>query len=399
MANSLLTPQVITKESLRILHDNLGFVKQINRQYDDSYAQAGARIGDSLKIRLPNQFTVRSGATISVQDVSEASVTLQLATQKGVDFTFSSSELALTIDQFSARYLRPAVARLASEIESDALSMIKDVYNFVDDDATAVSFLGYMKAKQKLDEFLAPDDQERVALAPPTHVTKFADATKALFVPTKNLDRQGIRGLLGNWAGFDFSTHTMLTAQATGTSAKVTGYTVNETTAGDDGTVTVAAGANTFKKGDVLTLAGCNAVHPETKADLGYLKQFVVTADYAGGAGSVSISPTTVLTGAKQNITAFATNGGNVVKVGAGASETYVQSLLFHPDAFTIAFADLPDVSQYGAWGAREVMDNISMRIGRQWDITNDRIPCRMDVFYGYKTIRPELAVRYHADG
>ena len=131
MANSLLTPSIITKEALAILHQKLNFIGTINRQYDDQYAQSGAKIGSDLKIRLPNEFTVRTGATLSSQDVTEQSVTLSVGTQKGVDFTFSSQELSLTIDEFKARYIEPAMAVLAANIESDAFSMSKDVFNFV----------------------------------------------------------------------------------------------------------------------------------------------------------------------------------------------------------------------------------------------------------------------------
>ena len=148
-----------------------------------------------------------------------------------------------------------------------------------------------------------------------------------------------------------------------------------------------------------MTFVGCNRVHPETKVSTGVLHKFVLTADYAGGAGNLAISPSIVVTGAKQNVSASPTNAGAVVKVGAGANELLDQSIAYHKDAFTFATADLPDVSEFGAWGARKVIDGISMRIARQYDITNDKLPCRIDVLYGYKAIRPELACRIHADG
>jgi hypothetical protein len=83
-----------------------------------------------------------------------------------------------------------------------------------------------------------------------------------------------------------------------------------------------------------------------------------------------------------------------ISKVGGGASALYSQSVLFHPDAFTFVTADLVDVSKYGAWGSRQVMDGISMSIAQQYNISNATIPCRIDVLYGYKTLRPQLATR-----
>jgi hypothetical protein len=402
MANSFLSPTIITREALRVLHQSVKFIGAVNRQYDNQFANEGAspsgKIGPTLTIRLPNQFTVRSGATLSVQDVTESTTTLTVSTQKGVDLNFSAVDLTLTIDEFSARYLKPAMARLAAEMEKDALTMVKDVYNFVDDDAAAISFLDIAKGRQKLDEFLAPDDGERTLMLCPTHNTKFIDAVKGLFNPTKELTKQYRSGFVGEVDSFDAYQTSLLVPQATGTALKATTYTVNG--ANQTGAaITIQTGATTFKKGDIVTFAGSNAVHPETKDDYGYLQQFVVTADYAGGGGNLAISPSIVVTGAGQNVTASPTNGGAVTKVGAGASETYTQSVAFHKEAFAFVSADLIDVSKYGAWGARQVMDGISMRIARQYDITNDKVPARIDVLYGFKTIRPQLACRIHADG
>jgi hypothetical protein len=308
--------------------------------------------------------------------------------------------LTLTIDEFSARYLKPANGALASEIEKDALSMYKDVYSFVDNDTNVISFLNFMQAGQKLDENLAPDDNSRVALMSLTHNTKLTDALKGLFNPQAQLGNQYRKGKVANdTAGFsEWFRNSLFTAHTTGTAAKTTGYTVsgaNQVGA----SITVTGGTTTFLKGDVVTFAGSNAVHPETKADLGYLQTFVITADSGTSATSLAISPAIVATGATQNVTASPTSTGAVVKLGAGVSETLQQSLVYHPDAFTFVTADLVDVSKFGCWGSRQVMDGISMRIARQYDIVNDKIPCRMDVLYGYKTIRPQLAARIHADG
>lgn len=401
MANTFLSPTIITREALRILHANLNFIGNINRQYDDRFANSGAspsgKIGPSLLIRMPNQFTVRSGATISTQDITETTQTLTVATIKGVDWVMTQSDLTLTIDQYSQRYLQPAMARLASEIEADALSMYKDVANFIDGDAAQLSALHFLQAGQKLFENLAPE-VDWVAVINGTHNTKLVDALKGLFNPQVELGQNLRKGMLAKYTlGFDMYRNSLLTPHTTGTALKATAYTVNG--AGQTGAgVIVATGTTTFKKGDIITFAGTNAVHPETKVDLGYAKQFTVTADYAGGAGTIAISPSIVTAGPTQNVTASPTNGGAVTKVGAGASETYIQSLVFHPDAFTFVTADLIDPSKFGAYGARQVMDGISMSMAQQYLITDMTIKSRIDVLYGFKTIRPELACRIHAD-
>lgn len=398
MANTLLSPTIITKEALRILHANLNFIGNCNRQYDNQFANEGAspsgKIGPTLTIRKPNRFTVRSGATIAVQDVTEASTTLTVATQKGVDVNFTAQDLTLTIDEFSQRYLKPAIARLATEMESDALSMVLDVSNAITLAGSTASFNDMVDVKRRLDENLAPDTDRCFTLTP-SHEAGFVKDIKGFFNPQAAVGSNFRKGLVGSMVqGFDLYSNTVLTPTTSGSCANTTGYTVNGNVTSGSATVTLQAGANTFKKGDIVTFASSNAVHYETKADLGYLKQYTITADFAGGAGTITISPTPVSSGANQNCTATPQNNDAVVKVGPGASGTYKQSVAFHHDAFAFVTADLIDVSKFGAWGARLVQDGISMRIARQYDIVNDKIPTRIDVLYGFKTIREELACR-----
>jgi hypothetical protein len=176
----------------------------------------------------------------------------------------------------------------------------------------------------------------------------------------------------------------------TGTAAATTGYTVNGASQ-TGSTVTVQTGTATFAKGDVITFAGVNRVHPESKADTGVLQQFVVTAAYAGGAGNIAISPAIVPTGARQNVTASPANAAAVTKFGA-ASSVYRPSGLFHKDAFAFATADLILPPKKDAH--RESFDGISMRFVSDYNIQTDTLPARIDVLYGFKTIRPQLAVR-----
>lgn len=399
MANTLLTPTAVTREALRILHQKCVFIGAINRQYDDSFAKSGAKIGDTLKIRLPNQYTVRSGATLSTQDTTETSVSLQIATQKGVDVTFSSAELTLSLQDFSERILQPAMAVLAANIENDAYSnMYKDVYNIVDNDGAALTFLNLLQGRKFLNEYLTPMDDNRVAMLSTNHNLKLVDTLKGLFHDSTAIKEQYREAMMGRTAGFDFYENTVVTDYTTGTAAKTTGYLSNGATQ-SGATIAVDTGTTTFLAGDIITFAGVNAVHPETKSDLGRLQHFVVTANSGANATSLAISPAIVATGATKNVTSTVADNSAVVKVGAGASELLNSTMVFHRDAFTFATADLEDVSKYGAWGAREQYDGISMRIARQYAISSDTIPCRIDVLYGYKTIRAQMACRVHADG
>ena len=391
MANSLLTPSIITKEALAILHQKLNFVGTINRQYDDQYAKSGAKIGNDLKIRLPNEFTVRTGATLSSQDVTENSVTLQVATQKGVDFTFSSEELSLHIDQFKERYIEPAMAVLASNIESDAFSMSKDVSNFVNGVGSANTFSNITKAQKELTLGLAPYGDRQYMHDPQSVVDMLAD-TKGLFQDSGQIAKQYKEGMLGRISGFDHYENTLVPTHTCGTAAATTGYLVNGASQ-TGSSLTVDTGSTTFLVGDIITLAGVNRVHPETKADTGVLQNFVVTSNSGTSATTLAISPAIVASGGTQNVSGSPADNAAVSKIGGASGADWTDTLAYHKDAFCFATADL--VKPEGVdFAAREVMDGISMRIVRDYSISADTFPCRIDILYGYKTIRPETACR-----
>jgi hypothetical protein len=397
MANTILTPTAVTREALRVLHAKLKFIGSINREYDSQYAKKGAKIGNDLKIRLPNQYTVRTGAVLDVQNTAEDSVTLSVATQKGVDMAFTSEEMTMDLDNFSKRVIQPAMAVLAASMEADAYSMYKDVYNMIDSDGAAIDYLDILDARRKLIENLAPDADTFNCQLTPFHVPKLLNDLKSLQNDPRSISSNYKEGMVASFAGTDFYQNTHATNHTSGTA--VTGdtlYNVNGATE-SGATITVGTGTTTFLKGDVITIAGCNAVHPETKADLGYAQQFVVTANSGANATSLSISPAIVVSGAKQNVTGYPTNTGAITKLGGTANSTQTTSMMYHKDAFTFATADLVMPSGVD-FAAREVLDGISMRIVRNYDINNDQFPCRLDVLYGYKAIRPQLACRIHAD-
>jgi len=393
MANSILTPTAVTREALRILHQKLNFVGSIVREYDDSYAKSGAKIGDTLKIRLPNQYTVRSGATLSAQDTTESSVSLQVATQKGVDLNFTSVDLTLNLDDFSKRILDPAMAVLAANVEADALSMYKDIPSSTWNGGAAATFAKVLGGRKALQDRLAPAN-DRTALCDTQAMVDLVTDTKGLFNNQNEIGKQYREGYMGRAAGFDFAENTMMPAHARG--AANASYTTNTTalTVGQ-ATIAVITGTGSFAQGDVITIAGLNRVHPETRVDTGVLQPFVITAASAGGGVTLSISPAIYASGPLQNVTAVTTSATAAIVVNGTLSTTVQTSLLYQKEAFAFATADLvmPEGMDFAR---REVMDGISMRIVRQYDINNDKFPCRLDILYGYKTLRHQLAHRLH---
>lgn len=389
MANTILTPVMITREALRILHQKCNFIGSINRQYDDQFAKKGAKIGNTLNIRLPNQYTVRSGSTMAAIDTTETQVPLVINSQKGVDVQFSSTELTLSLDDFSDRILKPAMSVLAANIEVDAMSMINQVWQQVNNQGAAINFNKILQGRKILNDALAPMDDLRVANLCTQDNLDLVDTLKGLFQDSEAIKEQYREGMMGRTGGFDFYENTLWPTIPRG--AANAAYTVNG--AGQTGTaLLVQAGAGAFASGEIFTIAGVFKVHPESKVSLGVLQQFTTPTGYAGGAGTMTISPAIVITGPLQNVSA-APGAGAVIVVSGTISTTYGQSLEYHRDAFVFATADMvmPDGVDFSS---RQVQDGISMRIVRQYTIANDQFPCRIDVLYGFKAVRPQLAVR-----
>lgn len=400
MASTYLTPTAVTREAVRVLHQRLNFIGACNKQYDDSYKNGGATVrgkfGPTLKIRLPNEYTVRDGINMAAQEHSETSVDLTVSTVKGVDMYFTSEDLTLSIEDFSSRFITPAMSILASNIEADALSMYKQVYNLYDGDAAAFGFASMSNASTLLTKMLAPTP-DRTIVMNPDHSNKFRIDTKGLYQDSEAIKKQWREGMMGRTSGFDVYENTLLVPHATGTAAKTTSYTISgAVTTNGAAAATLTGAATTWKAGDVFTVVGCNRVHPETKADTGALQQFVVLADCTT---AMTFAPAIYTSGPRQNVTSGGLPNGNaVVKVGAGASETLTQSLAFHKDAFAFVTADLEQPKGVD-FAAREVFDGISLSMVRDFSISDRTFPCRIDCLYGYKAIRPQLAARIHNDG
>jgi len=388
MANDILTPTAVTREALVIAHEKASFIGTTNLQYDNQYARTGASIGTALKIRQPNKYTVRTGKTLAPQDTQETSVTLTLATQKGVDMNFSTAELTMELDDFSKRIINPAVSVLVSNIEYDYLSYVtKKVYNAVGTAGTTPnSMLMFGQARSKLNTNLAPKDDNRSIQINSDAMATMVNAYSALFHDQMEIKRQYRDGFISRNSGFDWYENERIWNLTTGSDH--TTVTVNDTAIAEGDSTITAAGGN-FAEGTVFTIADVYAVHPETKQNLGYLQQFVTTA---AGTTSLAFSPALYSTGPKQNVNAMPANSAAITFIGS-ASTTYEQHLAYHKDAFAFVTADL-EMPQGVHFASRQNLDGLSIRVVRQYDINNDNIPARLDILHGYEAIRPEWACR-----
>lgn len=412
MANTTLTPTQITREALRVLHGKLSFIGSVNRQYDSQFAKTGAKIGTSLNIRMPSKYTVRTGASLSAQDHVERSTPLTVSSQYGVDVSFTTAELTMNLDDFSKRIISPAMAQLAAKLESDALAVAyKSVANYVGTTSTSMTYLQFQQGGQTLTDNLSPYDDRTMLLRTLDRVY-FSDAVKGLFQSSENISQQYREGIVGRTGGFDVYESTFVPKHTRGSfagSALTTGATIGTSTTANvwasqtSLTIDTATSGTILKAGDVLTISGVYDVHPETKVNTGALKKFVVQADVTFTTSANTYTATVVPAliygsgNAFQNcvLSGVSDTDNNTITVFGVASTTYGQSLAYHKDAFVFATADLVDVSEYGAWGARQSMDGISMRIAKQYAISSDTVPCRIDVLWGFAPLYPELAVRH----
>jgi len=398
MANSLLTIDMITRKALQVLENNLVITRNVNRQYDDSFANTGAKIGSTLRIRLPDRALVTDGAALQVQDDNEQFTTLTVDTQKHIGVNFTTAEMAMSLDDFSDRVLQPRMSQLAASIDADVASSYLQIFNTVGTPGTApATSLVLLQAQQKLNEFAAPMGS-RYATVNPAANAGLVEGMKGFFNPTDTITKQFKSGMMGTGVlGYDEINMSQSIRQFT-TGTRTGAHTVT-TTVATQGQSTInitGTGTQVINAGDVFTVAGVNAVNPQTRESTGSLQQFVVLATNtaAGGAyTAVSVSPAMYTAGnALATIDAFPVATAVVTFVGA-ASAVIPQNLIYHKDAITFATADLL-LPQGVDMASRAVYNGISMRVVRQYDINNDRMPCRIDVLYGFRVIRPQLATR-----
>jgi hypothetical protein len=399
MSNSILTIDMITRKSLEILENNLVITRNVNRQYDDSFAVEGAKIGSTLRIRLPDRALVTDGAALQVQDDNEQYTTLTVSSQKHIGINFTSAELTMQLDDFAERVLKPRISQLASSVDADVANAYLGIGNTVGTPGTTpATSLVLLQAQQKLNENAATMSP-RYATVNPAANAGLVEGMKGLFNPTDTISKQFKNGMMGTGVlGFDEINMSQSIKQFTTGSRTATGGTLSASVSAQGATtiaITGAGNAGTVKIGDVFTVAGCYAVNPQTRESTGSLFQFVATANVTldgSGAGNITVAPIYTATNALATVDSFPASGSAVVFVGA-ASTQYAQNLVYHKDAITFATADLL-LPQGVDMAARAQHNGISLRVVRQYDINNDRMPCRIDVLYGYSAIRPQMGVR-----
>jgi hypothetical protein len=389
---------MITRKSLEILENNLVITRNVNRQYDNSFANQGAKIGTTLRIRLPDRALVTDGAALQVQDDNEQFTTLTVSSQKHIGVNFTTAEMTMQLDDFADRVLKPRISQLAASIDADVANCFNGIYQSVGTPGTTPSTsFALLQAQQRLNESAAGMNPRYLTVNPAANAG-LIEGMKGLFNPVSTISAQFKNGMFGEGIlGFDELAMSQSIKQfTTGTRSGSHSVTSTVSTQGATTINITGTGTQTLKKGDVFTISSVFAVNPQTRESTGSLQQFVVTADTTASGGAytnVPISPAIYTpVSALATVDSFPQSSATVTFLGAASSQ-FPQNLAYHKDAIAFATADLL-MPQGVDMASRQVHNGISLRVVRQYDINNDRMPCRIDVLYGYSVIRPQMAVR-----
>ena len=413
MSNNLLTISKISNEALMVLENELTFTSEVDRNYDDQFAVVGAKIGNTVNVRRPGRFIGTTGPALNVEDFNETSVPVTLSTQFHVDTQFTTQDLALSLDMFSDRVLKPAVAAIANKIDRDGLSMAKNATaNIVGVAGTPpTGLITYLTAGAYLDAEGAPRDGRRSCIVEPFTSATIVDSLKGLFVPQEAIGEQYRKGLMGrDSAGMNWKMDQNVVSQTFGSYAGVTLATNTATFTGSLSSgwaststisITPTGGTVNLNVGDVIQIANVYAVNPQNRQAYGSnkLRNFVVTTAVSGSSAvNVTVSPAIITGGQFQNVSVGTTSSTAVVTPFNNTGSVSPQNIIMHRNAFTLAVADLelPEGVHF-AGRASDKEIGLSMRVVRQYTINNDSIPTRLDVLYGWAPLYPELACRVAA--
>jgi hypothetical protein len=409
MANNLLTISKITNEALMVLENELTFTGQVDRNYDDQFAVVGAKIGSTVNVRRPGRFIGVTGPALQVEDFNETSVPVTLSTQFHVDTQFTTQDLALSLDMFSDRVLKPGIAAIANKMDRDGLITAKNnTANIVGTAGTApTGLITYLTAAAYLDSEGAPRDGRRSVIVEPFTSASIVDNLKGLFNPQTTISEQYTKGLMGrDSGGMNWYMDQNVVSQTFGSYATsvlscnvttATGFLSSGWAYSSNITIGAATAAATLNQGDTFTIAGVYAVNPQNRQSYGKLRNFVVqstTSIASGGTATVTVVPAVITAGQFQNVT-VTSSGSQTVTPFNNTGVTSPQNILLHKNAFTMACADLelPEGVHFAGRASDKEL-GLSIRVVRQYTINNDSIPTRLDVLYGWAPLYPELACR-----
>ncbi len=414
MANQLVNPTWVMLETMRRLVNNMRFGNNVDRSYDGQYKVAGAKVGDTVKARLPQRYLLTRGAQLQRQNVTDQTVDIKITDQNHVGLDFSSWHLTLNVDQYKPRYLDPATDTIVNGFDYDGMSrMAAETFMTVGTPGVIPGSTGtlpqaatqtYLEATTKLHNAAVPEDDRRAVITPDMHMY-LTNGVMTLFNPAGNISKQY---RTGQFAGEALGVAKWFMSQNTAkhTVGALGGAPLVDTSGQTGSTLLIrgwtAAAAQRLNRGDVIQIADVHSINPMNRQSTGKLADFVVmenAASDAGGNMAVSIYPPIVGPGEQfQTVDSLPIDGKAITVFGHAsdhAGKITAQGLIFRKEAYVAVMADL--VKPGGMWVSERVSNaalGVSIRMVKGFDIEDDTSPCRLDVIYGWKAVRPEMAVR-----
>ena len=397
MAQQILNIDMLTKESLMWFENSLEMGSKADRQYEDYYAKSGAKIGDTLRVREPVRMASADGRALSVNTITEKQKTITVATQKHVAWPFNSADMALSLDEYSKRYIQPAAMELASVVDLGGHALYSQVYNHVGTPGTDPNTSTiWMQAKQKLNQYSVPKQAKKHAIYNEGAEVSTVVALQGFFQDQAKIAKQYNTGEMRSALGMDFSMSQNVPKFTNGTATSLGTLSATKTS-GTTLSITGGTAAGTVKAGTVLSVADCNAFNLQTRTNSGKVQQFVVQADVTlggSGEGDLSVLPEIITSGNYQNMTTAGAVSGKAVSLvsGSTASAVYSQNWLFAENSIALVTADLPLVSAPKI--SRMSENGLSIRLLQTYDVQSDQEIFRLDILYGWAMMRPEWCCR-----
>jgi hypothetical protein len=418
MANTYLTISMITFEMLMVLHNNLVAGKKVTRTWEKQFARTGAKIGANVQIRKPPRYIVVDGQTFVPQDYTEEYVPLTINQHKQVGCEWASDDLTLNMDDFSRRFLKPALVPMANQVDLDILAnLLNQVWNATGTPGTtAATDTPFVDAKSVLANNSAMITEDMPMLVTPKVSGRLSSGLAGRYNPQPSISDLYLKGAMsdplkgseGHALGWDFfstqtlpvfttgawagTSPTVSTANQSGSAINTTGWTVSITGLG--------------KTNDVVQFAGVYGVNPVTFLSTGELQNFRLTADVnsdSSGNATLNVYPP-LYANAGKNTTVSALPGSSAAVMPWGqstvanvASKVSPQCFGWQVEAVTLACVDLYVPEEGMGVKAIRVSDDdlgLSFVFMSGFDPRAYSKLSRIDILYGTTAVRPEHVVR-----
>lgn len=408
MSNTILNPSIIAQETLMQMENDDGNISQkVFRGYEKEWMQRsnGWKKGASITAKAPLYFRVKDGETIDVVDLREEDITLTVEHRKHIAYKFTGTEMTLNLDEFSERFIKPAVVAFKDHIATTLLGLYKDIPNQVGTPGTTPGELYTLgQASAVMTDHSVPKEDRHCYLDPWATI-KIADQMKGLL--NTQSSKAVSEGSFGNLLGFNMYNSQNVNTHTCGSAAGLTTTLVKGTMT--EGATVVPMDQNgsldvVLTDGDIFTIANVNGVNTINGGSTGRLRQFACNelTVSSGNSDDIVCTPGTApwniysasateKTLPYQTVDALPANNA-IISVAGSASLAHKVNLAFHKNALALFMVPVQGPSELKTY--RKSANGFTITVAIGGDIINYVSYIRFDILYGVKAINPFLACR-----